>query len=73
MMAEFLDIAPAMKQTIESTPAKRMAFPEEVGDIIVFLSGPSASYVNGVGLLIDGGLTLEVIRVDCLPREELDT
>ena len=39
-------------------PAGRMAKPEEIGDTIVFLCSPGASYINGVGLLIDSGVTL---------------
>lgn len=39
-------------------PLGRIALPEEVADVIVFLAGPGASYVNGVALRIDGGVTL---------------
>lgn len=40
------------------TPMKRAATPDEVADYIVFLCSPSASYMNGTALPIDGGLTL---------------
>ncbi|KAM3149106.1 hypothetical protein ABEW05_010629 [Botrytis cinerea] len=38
------------------SPAKRAATPEEVANVAVFLCSPSASYVNGTGLLIDAGM-----------------
>jgi 3-oxoacyl-[acyl-carrier protein] reductase len=37
-------------------PAGRLGSPEEVGNVITFLASAPASYVNGVNLLIDGGL-----------------
>lgn len=40
------------------TPVKPAAFPDEIADCIVFLNSPSASYINGTALPIDGGLTL---------------
>lgn len=41
-------------------PAGRLARTEEISDVILFLSGPKASYVTGVGWLVDGGTTLEM-------------
>ncbi|TGO67430.1 hypothetical protein BOTNAR_0042g00150 [Botryotinia narcissicola] len=38
------------------SPAKRAATPEEVANVAVFLCSPSATYVNGTGLLIDAGM-----------------
>ncbi len=37
-------------------PAARMGRPEEIGEVIAFLASERASYVNGVSLLVDGGL-----------------
>lgn len=36
----------------------RPAEVDEVGNSIVYLCSPAASYVSGVGLLVDAGLTL---------------
>ena len=41
-------------------PNKRMADSEEVSDVITFLCSPSASYVNGIGMMIDAAATLSV-------------
>jgi len=37
-------------------PAGRLGSPAEVGNVIAFLASEPASYINGVNLLIDGGL-----------------
>ena len=59
MMERVLQRKPQLEQVIEKvSPLERMAEPEEVADVIVFLCSPSASYVNGTGLLVDAGLTL---------------
>ena len=61
MMERVLQRKPQLEQVIEKvSPLERMAEPEEVTDVIVFLCSPSASYVNGTGLLVDAGLTLSV-------------
>lgn len=59
MMERVLQRKPQLEQVIKKvSPLERMAEPEEVADVIVFLCSPSASYVNGTGLLVDAGLTL---------------
>jgi len=41
----------------KSVPMGRFASPEEVGAVAAFLATPSASYVTGVSLAVDGGRT----------------
>ena len=38
-------------------PIGRVAEPEDIADVVVFLLGPDARYVNGHDLVVDGGIT----------------
>jgi NAD(P)-dependent dehydrogenase (short-subunit alcohol dehydrogenase family) len=44
-------------QAMAYTPLRRPARPEEVADVVLFLSGPAASYVTGSTVVVDGGRT----------------
>jgi 3-oxoacyl-[acyl-carrier protein] reductase len=41
-------------------PVGRLGTTEEMGDVVAFLCSDRASYINGVNLLVDGGLTRSV-------------
>ena len=41
-------------------PMGRIAKPEEISDVLMFMSSPRASYVTGAGWLVDGGATLQM-------------
>lgn len=43
-----------MKQNI---PARRFGEPQELAAAVAFLAGPSAGYINGINLPVDGGRT----------------
>jgi 3-oxoacyl-[acyl-carrier protein] reductase len=45
-------VAAGMRQTV---PAGRFAQPQEIAAAIAFLCTPSAAYINGVSLAVDGG------------------
>ena len=57
MVAE--DLRERLGKTI---PLGRVAQPDEVADVVMFLSSPRSSFVVGVGWLVDGGLSAP--RVD---------
>lgn len=40
-------------------PIKRLATPEEIAEAIVWLASPSASYVTGTALAVDGGASAQ--------------
>lgn len=44
-------------QMSAAVPLKRTGEPEEVGRAIAFLASPSASYISGINLPVDGGRT----------------
>ena len=45
-------------KTIAKIPLKRLAKPEEIGELAAFLASNEASYITGQGIVIDGGSTL---------------
>jgi 3-oxoacyl-[acyl-carrier protein] reductase len=55
-----ITIEQAYEQTASEIPLGRMARPEEVASVIVFLCSAQASYISGINLLVDGGLTQSI-------------
>jgi NAD(P)-dependent dehydrogenase (short-subunit alcohol dehydrogenase family) len=45
-----------------AVPVGRIATPEEVADVAIFLCSPRSSYMTGSSLLVDGGTTLTAVR-----------
>ncbi len=41
---------------VQEIPVARFGQPEEIARVVAFLSGPGASYINGVVLRVDGGM-----------------
>lgn len=41
----------------ERVPVKRLGEPEDIADLVCYLSGPGASYVTGQVIAVDGGMT----------------
>ena len=47
-----------IKSIADAIPLKRLANPEEIGELAAFLASSEASYITGQGIVIDGGSTL---------------
>jgi NAD(P)-dependent dehydrogenase (short-subunit alcohol dehydrogenase family) len=54
------------RRRAEAVPAGRLGTPADVAGAVLFLLSEDAAYVNGVELLVDGGVTMSVIGT--LPR-----
>ena len=54
---ENMDYQKLLAESQASIPAQRFASPEELANVIVFLCSELSSYVTGVNLSVDGGLT----------------
>jgi len=46
------------KEIIRDIPAGRLGKPEEIADAVLWLCSPSATFVHGHALLVDGGFTI---------------
>jgi 3-oxoacyl-[acyl-carrier protein] reductase len=41
----------------ERIPVKRLGKPEDIADLVTYLASPSASYLTGQVIAVDGGMT----------------
>ena len=53
--AEGMDIEEYMEEASESVPSGRVAEPEEVASLALFLASDAATHINGTTIAIDGG------------------
>jgi NAD(P)-dependent dehydrogenase (short-subunit alcohol dehydrogenase family) len=59
MTHDFLTLIPGMRDhQLEKIPLARIGAPDDVADVIVFLSSDLTRYVTGQNLVIDGGMLL---------------
>ena len=43
-----------------AVPLQRLGTPRDIAEVVAFLCSERASYVNGVHLMVDGGLTRSI-------------
>jgi NAD(P)-dependent dehydrogenase (short-subunit alcohol dehydrogenase family) len=48
--------SPVMQEMIKACPLGRRGTPEEIANVIAFLTSPDASYMTGSDVLVDGGM-----------------
>jgi 3-oxoacyl-[acyl-carrier protein] reductase len=53
--AQGITVAEAQRKVDRSVPLGRIARPEEVADVVVFVASARASFMNGALILLDGG------------------
>ena len=53
--ASGLDVDEYLEEAAEAIPSGRIADPEDVASLALFLAGASASHINGAAILVDGG------------------
>jgi len=65
---------PVMKKIAASSPIGRRGRPEEVANVISFLTSPLASYMTGCDILVDGGIALlDPVRIATEERDNGDS
>ena len=61
-----LDMDGMVEHMEAKTPLGRIGSPEDIADVVVFLSSDLARFVTGQNLVVDGGMTLHGAGVDGL-------
>jgi len=59
MNAPIIDNPAAFEQALAAVPLRRVGTPDEVAAVIGFICQPTASYVTGSLVFVDGGLTAQ--------------
>jgi len=49
-----------IEKMVSTIPLKRFASPREIGEVVAFLASPSAAYITGVNVPVDGGRTKSI-------------
>jgi len=56
MLTRFTNTDKNKAALVSTVPVKRLAMPEEIAHVIVFVSSPNASYMTGASIPVDGGM-----------------
>ena len=55
---QMVEATAALEDVRRKTPAGRIATPEDIADVVLFLCGPQAEMIRGQVLVVDGGYSL---------------
>jgi NAD(P)-dependent dehydrogenase (short-subunit alcohol dehydrogenase family) len=47
-----------LEEVRQAIPAKRMAYPDEIADLALYLASTKSDYINGISIPIDGGMII---------------
>lgn len=59
MTAPMLEYEAAVQPVLQRTPAGRVGTPEDVAPAVLFLASPSARYITGHTVVVDGGFSVQ--------------
>jgi NAD(P)-dependent dehydrogenase (short-subunit alcohol dehydrogenase family) len=65
-----IDPGEMSRRVRERVPAQRLAAPEEVAHAVAWMLSDRAAYLNGAGLVLDGGLMLSFLTLSDAPVAE---
>lgn len=73
MLAAFSEKHPGQAaMSLKSTPLKRFARPEEQAAVVKFLLDDSASYITGINIPCDGGISATTAMMPPIPKPIMD-
>ncbi|KAI0206464.1 NAD(P)-binding protein [Astrocystis sublimbata] len=59
MVQTAMEVVPGLEESfLEGVPMGRLARPEEVANVAIFLCSPKSSFMTGTSLIVDGGMSL---------------
>jgi NAD(P)-dependent dehydrogenase (short-subunit alcohol dehydrogenase family) len=56
MLTRFTNTDENKAALVSTVPVKRLATPEEIAHVIVFVASANASYMTGASIPVDGGM-----------------
>jgi NAD(P)-dependent dehydrogenase (short-subunit alcohol dehydrogenase family) len=66
MVSAVYDTPGVTERREQIVPSRRVGRPDDVAQAVLFLASPRASYVNGTEVVVDGGLTQNLMTF--IPR-----